>query len=731
MLARLSGWPTLSRMLRSEPRLARASVPDVTSWRPSGGRTESRTDVQGLRAIAVAAVVAFHLWPDGPTGGYVGVDVFFVISGYLITSHLLRRPVISGRGLLDFWARRIRRLIPAASIVLLVTLVASVVWLPVTVLGAVASDVLAAVLYVENWQLAISETDYLATEQLHSPVQHYWSLSIEEQFYLVWPVLLGAATWVASLRRRGRPGSEGATAWAVATAVAAVFAVSLAWSVYRTSTDPAAAYFVSTTRVWELALGGVLAAVLAVRPALVPAAGPMSPAAGGLRAGLAWVGLGLIGWAVVRFDAETAFPGAAALIPTAGTALVIAAAADGLRGGPGRALAWRPVQWLGNTSYAVYLWHWPLIVIVPFALGRPLTVPDTLAVLVAMLVLAALSQRFVEDRFRWHPSLTRRLRATFAMLAVCVVAVGGTAAGVAAHVGAVERAADASFRSAVAQAAPCVGAGVVRDPACQDPGMLTPAQVAAEDKPAVYADGCWNNTPFTTRTTCTYGGEATGGPQARIALVGNSHAGHWLPALEDALQTESWQLTTYLQSVCYPVDRRIALDGAGISENCRATNRWAAESVTGGGYDLVILSARTHQPLADVAPADQEAAAESAYRETLRTFTEAGIPVLVLRDTPAMPSNVPDCIAEHPVDVDACGAPREVALEPDPLAAAARADTTGLVSVASVEDLMCDAERCHPVVGGLIAYFDHGHLTATFARTLAPEVTDAVRDSLR
>jgi peptidoglycan/LPS O-acetylase OafA/YrhL len=586
---------------------------------------------------------------------------------------------------------------------------------------------------VENWRLAISETDYLATEQLHSPVQHYWSLSIEEQFYVVWPLLLGAAMWLATARRLpgrpGRPRSEGTTAWTAATVVGAVFAVSLAWSVYRTSTDPAAAYFVSTTRVWELALGGLLAAVIAVRPGLVPAAGTVSPATGALQAGLAWVGLGMIGWAVVMFDAETAFPGAAALVPTAGTALVIAATADGLPGGPGRLLAWRPVQWLGNTSYAVYLWHWPVIVILPFALGRPLTAPDTLGVLAATLVLAALSQRLVEDRLRWHPLLTRNLRATFAMLAVCVVAVGGTAAGVAAYVGAAERAADASFRAAVAQAAPCVGAAVVRDPACQDPGLLTPPQVAAEDKPVVYADGCWNNTPFTTRTTCTYG--ASGDPRARIALVGNSHAGHWVPALEDALRTESWQLTTYLQSVCYPVDRPIALDGEGVSENCRATTRWAVDSVVTGGYDLVVLSARTHQPLDGVAPADQEATAEAAYRETLRTFTEAGIPVLVLRDTPAMPGNVPDCIAEHPVDVEACGAPSEVALEPDPLAAAARADTTGLVSVASVEDLMCDAGRCHPVVGGLIAYFDHGHLTATFARTLTPEVTRAVRDSLR
>ncbi|WP_402468653.1 acyltransferase family protein [Isoptericola aurantiacus] len=687
-----------------------------------------RTDIQGLRAVAVAAVLGFHLWPAAVTGGYVGVDVFFVVSGFLITSHLLRRPISSGRDLLAFWARRIRRLIPAASLVLLVTLVASAVWLPVSTLIQVAREVLASALYVENWVLADSETDYLAADQLHSPVQHYWSLSIEEQFYLLWPLLLAAVAWAGlrARRRAGRgTGTEGTTAALAVGLTGAVALGSLGWSVWLTRAEPAAAYFVSTTRFWELAVGGLLAALLALRTArrAAPVPAPV------LRVGAAWAGLAMILAAVLLFDAATPFPGYAALLPTTGALLVIAADADRLRAGPGGILGWRPVRWLGDTSYSVYLWHWPLVVIVPFALGRDLGPLAMVGILAATLLLAAGSHRYVEQGLRFHPLLTRRLAATFAVLGLCVAGVGGTAVVVGDRATADQRATIAAARAAVVQAGDCLGAAVVRDPACGDPGLIWPPEAAVADKPAVYADGCWNNAPFTTRNTCTYGGDGADGPTARIALVGNSHAGHWLPALEDAIRTDDWQLDTYLQSVCYTVDVPIELPGGGVTEACRATNAWAVDSVVEGGYDVVVLSDRTNQPLAGVAEADQEAVAQDAYRETLARFTDAGIAVVVLRDTPAMPRNVPDCLALFAGDPDACGAPPATALEPDPLAAAASADTTGLVSVTSVDDLMCD-EVCHPVVGGVTAYFDHGHLSATFARTLAPEVSGAVRDAL-
>ncbi|MGF0117729.1 acyltransferase family protein [Promicromonospora sp. Marseille-Q5078] len=675
-------------------------------------RTEVRTDVQGLRALAVSAVLVYHLLPDTVTGGYVGVDVFFVISGFLITSHLLRRPVRGVRDLLEFWARRVRRLIPAATVVLLATLAATLLWLPTTVHARVARDVAAAALYVENWSLARSATDYLAAEELASPVQHYWSLSVEEQFYVLWPVLVGAVAWATvRARRRG--------AWLPAAAVGLVVVASLAWSVHLTATNPAAAYFVTTTRLWELALGGLVAAVLAARPL------PLAPAA---RAAAAWAGLAAVVAAVVLFDGSTPFPGFAAALPTVGTALVIVAAADGARGSPGRMLALRPVQWLGDVSYSVYLWHWPLIVVVPYALGRALGAAELVGVVVAALLLAAVTKRWVEDPLRRSPLLVRRRAATFGLLAVCVgvTAVWGLSA--ASTADAREREAVASAPANVAAAGDCAGAGSVRDPSCDVRGLLTPPEAAAQDTPDVYADGCWNDPPFTTRHSCTYGADDA---PARVAVLGNSHAGHWTPALEQGEEDGDWQVDTYLQSSCYPVERLLEYEADAEAQGCLDTTRWAVDSVVDGGYDLVVMSARTNQLLAGVPEGEQQEQAQSAYAETLRRFTDAGVPVLVLRDTPAMPDSVPDCLATGPVAWDDCGAPPDQALEPDPLAAAGRADTSGLVTVREVTDLMCDDEVCHPVIGGVVAYFDHGHLTATFARTLTPEVTAGVRAALR
>lgn len=683
---------------------------------PPEARTGVRTDVQGLRALAVSAVLIYHLLPGTVTGGYVGVDVFFVISGFLITSHLLRRPVRGVGDLLEFWARRVRRLIPAATVVLVATLAATLLWLPSTVHARVAREVAAAALYVENWALARSATDYLAADELASPVQHYWSLSVEEQFYVLWPVLVGLTVWLAvRLRRRG----PGVSAWLPTSVVGLVVVVSLAWSVHLTGTNPSAAYFVTTTRLWELALGGLVAAAVTVRPWRLPESA---------RAATAWTGLAAVVAAIVLFDGTTPFPGVAAALPTVGTALVIAAAADGARGGPGGVLALRPVQWLGDVSYSVYLWHWPLIVVVPYALGRALGGVELVGVVVASLLLAALTKRWVEDPLRRQPLLVRRRAATFGLLAVCVgvSAVWGVSAATAADQHTREAVASAPVR--VAEAGECAGAGAVRDPSCDVRGLLTPPEAAAQDKPAVYADDCWNDPPFTSRNSCTYGSDDA---PVRVALLGNSHAGHWAPALEAGEDAGDWQVDTYLQSSCYPVERLLEYEAADDAQGCLDTTRWAVDSVVDGGYDVVVLSARTNQLLADVPETEQADAAQDAYADTLAAFTDAGIPVLVLRDTPAMPDSVPDCLATGPVSWDDCGAAPSQALEPDPLAAAGRADGSGLVTVREVTDLMCDDEVCHPVIGGVVAYFDHGHLTATFARTLTPEVTDGVRAALR
>ena len=662
--------------------------------------TPARRDIQVLRAVAVAAVVVFHAWPQALPGGYVGVDVFFVVSGFLITSHLLRHPPTDLRGLAAFWARRVRRLLPAAATVLAVTTVASVVLLPSHLLTQAARELLAATLIQENWQLAEQATDYLAADATPSPAQHFWSLGVEEQFYVVWPLLLAAAALVA--RRTGR---RRAVAGVV---VAAVTLASLWWSASLTAADPARAYFVTTTRVWELGLGALVAVV-----------GARTTGAVRVRAAAGWVGLAAITWSAVRFTGETPFPGTAALVPTLGTVLVVASATDDVPGGLGAVLGRRPVVRLGDVSYGVYLWHWPLLVLAPFAVGAELTGWGLAGVVGVTLVLASASTRWVEDPVRHAPRLVGSLPRTFALGAVTAAVCAALAVGAGA-VGSARAAHEEDlFARATSGQEPCFAAEAVRDPACDPVGdrLLVAPGVAAGDRSDLYADGCWNNTPFASRRTCTYG--ATD-PDREVVLLGNSHAGQWQPALVGQVEREGWSLTTYLTSECYPVDVPVDVTRPSAVEGCSRWTRWAVDEVVARDPDLVVLAARTFRPLLDVPQEAQRTQQRAAYARLLDRLTSRGIPVLVMRDTPDLGDPAPDCVARERGGWRSCTRPADVAIEPDPLADAAADDASGLVSVLDLDHVLCWDGRCHDVVGGAIVYFDHGHLTRTFRAVAAP-----------
>jgi peptidoglycan/LPS O-acetylase OafA/YrhL len=315
-----------------------------------------RVEIQALRALAVSLVVLYHVVPLRLPGGYVGVDVFFVVSGSLITAHLLREVERTGRiRLAPFWARRARRLLPASLLVLLVSVAATVVWVPQTYWQGWLREIGASALYVENWVLAGDAVDYLAHTNAASPAQHYWSLSTEEQFYLAWPLLVALASWVAvrlGVRRR--------------TALGALFGlltlVSFLWSLWTTQVSPPDAYFTTPTRAWEFSLGGLLALWTATPPA----------GREQLRSLVSWTGFGAIAITALTYTGETPFPGTAALLPVLGTVAVIWAGAPRHDWSPTAVADFGPVRFLGNVSYSAYLWHWPLVVVLPFALGHPL-----------------------------------------------------------------------------------------------------------------------------------------------------------------------------------------------------------------------------------------------------------------------------------------------------------------------------------------------------------------------
>ena len=684
---------------------------------PAGSRERPlRADIQGLRAVAVALVVVYHLWPGLLPGGFVGVDVFLVISGFLITTHLVSRPPRSWADLAAFWARRARRLLPAALLVLTATLVATRVVAPETLWRTTASEVIASALYVQNWRLATSSVDYLAAESAASPVQHYWSLSVEEQFYLFWPLVVSGLV-LLSLRAGSR------RALVVPAGMAAVVLASFAWSVHATAVQPAGAYFVTPTRVWELGAGAVLAVLVADR------AGERRPRSAAVRSALAATGLAAVLVAATTYSSATPFPGWQATLPVLGTVAVIAARAEPGEAWPVRLLAPRPVQYLGDVSYSVYLWHWPLVVLVPFVSGGQLGRLDRAAVLVLSVVLAGLTKTLVEDRFRaarGAPGTRRSLRLAGAGMALVV----GLGALQLLEVTRLEQRAEAEVAAALAAGGPCFGAAALAAGAdCPPLGTgkpVPPPAQAVNDTSEAYARGCFAASPFAEVRRCTFGD-----PQGTvsIALVGNSHAGHWLPALEAVAEQRGWRITTFLASECTANRTPVQWDGAEERAGCLGWADAVLEETSGDGFDLVVTSQRNGRPAVGRSYADSRPAWLEGYREVVSGWERAGTYVLVLHDTAtpgATLESVPDCLAEHPDDPLECSGPRSAWVPDDPLAQAVGEAGSERLTVLDLNDRLCDGAVCLPVVGGVTVYSDASHLTATFAATLARDLDPAL-----
>jgi peptidoglycan/LPS O-acetylase OafA/YrhL len=368
----------------------------ATRTRPAHeGGPGYRPDIAGLRAVAILLVVVYHAGLPAITGGYVGVDVFFVISGFLITSHLAAELTRTGRVAFGrFYGRRMVRLLPASVVVALATIAATWHWASPLYARGVSTDAVASLGYVMNLRLAVAGTHYLAASGPPSPLQHYWSLAVEEQFYLFWPVVLvlGSLVWL----RRGRPSLAAAS-----TVLGAIAAGSLALCVWQTGSNQPWAYFGLPARAWELALGGLVA--LSARR--------LSTVSGWWAAGLTWAGLAAVVGSALWYTDATPFPGIAAVLPVAGAAVLIAGGCAASRGGAVTVLGSRPMQELGRLSYSWYLWHWPVLTLAPYVLGYDPGVAVKLALVVAALVPASMSLTAVEDRIRYHRLFRVRARA--------------------------------------------------------------------------------------------------------------------------------------------------------------------------------------------------------------------------------------------------------------------------------------------------------------------------------
>ncbi len=665
-----------------------------------------RADVEGLRAIAVVMVMIYHAGATWLPGGFAGVDVFFVISGYLITNLLLKEIERDGRiSLSGFYARRAKRLLPAAGLVLAATAVAGYFLLPRTGFRDVGGDVFAAAFYVINWRLAHRSVDYLAEDAVASPVQHFWSLAVEEQYYLVWPALLALAVLAGGPRAIHRK-----LAW---VALLAMTLPSLVWSVLMTESNPAAAYFVSTTRAWELGIGGAVA-LLSTRLRALP---------GRLAAGIGWAGLAAVVASGLWQSAAAAWPGYAALLPTLGTAAVIAAGSAAGSAGPVRLLRSPALVWIGGISYSLYLWHWPVIVYLTMHLGR-LSLTAAIAAIAASTLLAWTTQRYVENPVRFSVAMSRSpkyalsvglnftlLGALAAMLLLAGVRTAGPAAEVA-----------GSSTVPVAAGAAVIGKATPADLSPDRVDWMTPLpEMATEDLPAVYADGCQQSQLRKEAKSCIYG-DADG--DVTVAVVGDSKMVQWMSALDAIAAANGWKLVTYTKGSCGFSAAKTIFRGKPF-RSCHEWNEAVMAGLVGLKPDFVITSHGTGS--ADgTGFAGADPVLVAGFERWWSALQEQGAKVIALADNPNPGMNVYECVSRNPEALRLCEFPRADGLGTPSLRAAAVRTGTAFIDLT---DFICPGERCPPVIGNVLVYRHSSHLTKTYVDTIAPMLEDALLEA--
>ncbi|WIX34583.1 acyltransferase family protein [Salinicola sp. JS01] len=627
-------------------------------------------EIQGLRAVAALMVAVYHIWIQKVSGG---VDVFFVVAAFFIVGSLTRGGPPTLGGLFDYYAKTLRRVVPSAAVVIVTTVALSLWLMPDSMWRNQIKHALASTLFLENWALAFTATDYLQQGSPPSPFQQLWALAVQVQFYCLFPLLL----WVAGRVGRDQHGYRRR----VIVALVLIGLLSLGYSVYMTARNQPWAYFDSGARAWEFAIGGLLAFAV-TRMTLSRLAAKL----------LGWVSLAVLLTFALFLEVSSSFPGVVALIPVLAACGIIVAARN-------QCDIWllnnRGVVWFGDLSFAFYLWHWPLLSCYRYATGGfDVGLLPGLAIIGGAALLAGLTTWGFENPVRRSAWLSRHRFATYAacaaLLALPMAALGGWY-----H--------DYQGRRASAEAALDRFLHHAR-PA--EAAVYPPTLIASMDLPPSSRDGCHQSATDAELVECSYGD-----PDAdkTVVLAGGSHAQQWLAALQRVAARERFRLVTLTKGGCM-----LSLDADAdymAYPSCHAWNERVIARIRQIQPDYVFTNSTRGQGSAEYVP--------EGYLAAWNALAEGGVRVLALRDNPWFGFDVPECVDLHEEAADACAKPRDALLSRRSPTADYHLDN---VYFADISDLFCDERLCRPLQGKVLLYRDDHHITNTFSQLAAPRI---------
>ena len=703
----------------------------AVSGRRRGGsgreHQQFRPDVEGLRAVAIVLVVLYHVHAGLAPGGYVGVDVFFVISGFLITGQLVRELRTTGRiSFLAFYARRVRRILPAALLTVIVTAVASALLLNPLAAKRALDGGLSAVYFGANVHFAAQGADYFRAGLSPSPIQHFWSLSVEEQFYIVWPLLLVVSSliWLGVRRRSSRESAQRPVIGAVTVVLAILAAISLMASIRQTATSPSWAYFSIVTRAWELAVGAVVALALPL-PARIDRR---------LAIPLSWAGLSCIALAAALFSDTTSYPGDSALLPVLGTAAAICGGSvlASRRFGAEALLGTPPFQRVGAWSYSWYLWHWPALVLAPAVLGHSLSEIQALGVAAVSLVIAVMSFVLLERPTRRiqivvrRPALGLGAGGLLTASAIAIVVLSGSL------VGPLVSTAAAPSRLTVPNNLASLRADLIAGARTNAvPSNLRPSLSAlASAFPRIIADGCELGPGRDRIKPCIYGDR---GSHTTVVLFGDSHGGQWFDALAWISSRRHWRLVNMTKEGCTPAEVTLR---STQDKDCPHWREKAKARIARLHPALVIASwARWMEPTTSRksgVPTGHGGPWQDGAAAIFQFLRRSAKQVIFISDNPYLQQPAADCVAAHMSDVRSCATKRsDSTVLPAIKAAELRIAKQEQINSIDPASWFCAPTVCPVIVGNILVYRDTSHMTPEWSRFIAPILDHAIRRTMQ